>query len=81
MCIKGIGLINSMYCTLIDVQSKGGTKKEAVRWLERMNKHGMKPDGDCCARVQEGRGVPKGEGVFQRSGPPEGLRVGKEQLK
>lgn len=44
MTDKGVIPINSTYGTLIDVYSKGGLKEQALCWLGRMNKEGMKPD-------------------------------------
>ncbi|KAJ0034247.1 hypothetical protein Pint_24701 [Pistacia integerrima] len=64
MDIKGIGLINSTYGTLIDVYSKGGLKKEAVRWLERMNERGMEPDEVTMGAVLQ---MYKKAGEFQQA--------------
>uniref|UniRef100_A0A7N0ZX73 Pentatricopeptide repeat-containing protein n=1 Tax=Kalanchoe fedtschenkoi TaxID=63787 RepID=A0A7N0ZX73_KALFE len=44
MRVRGIVPINSTYGTLIDVNSKGGRKEEALCWLGLMNEKGMEPD-------------------------------------
>ncbi|KAL9670074.1 hypothetical protein QQ045_007625 [Rhodiola kirilowii] len=44
MSVRNIMPINSTYGTLIDVNSKGGRKEEALCWLALMNERGMEPD-------------------------------------
>lgn len=51
MNVKRIAPINSTYGTLIDVYSKGGFEKEALLWLQKMTKQGMKPDEITMAIV------------------------------
>ncbi|PRQ36233.1 putative pentacotripeptide-repeat region of PROPR [Rosa chinensis] len=51
MNVERIAPINSTYGTLIDVYSKGGFEKEALIWLQRMTKQGMKPDEVTMAIV------------------------------
>ncbi|KAK7289564.1 hypothetical protein RIF29_03292 [Crotalaria pallida] len=44
MNARGVEPVNSTYGKLIDIYSKGGLKKEALVWLQRMLSRGLEPD-------------------------------------
>ncbi|XP_057431685.1 pentatricopeptide repeat-containing protein At3g23020 [Lotus japonicus] len=64
MNFKGVAPVNSTYGTLIDVFSKGGLKKEALAWLQRMQSQGMEPDEVTMGIVVQ---LHKRAGEFQKA--------------